>query len=62
MKINLKISPYNFPIIIIAAFVIGMVLAMALGFRPSYGSHQRGHGYQIPALVQSVAEWDFVTV
>ncbi|MBN2548873.1 MAG: hypothetical protein JXB15_06935 [Anaerolineales bacterium] len=58
MKINFKIDPYNYPIIIIVAFVIGLVLAMALGFRPSSGSHNREHGYVTPALVQSVTAWD----
>ena len=61
MKINWKIDPYHFPVIIIAAFVIGMVLAMALGFRPSYGSRKGGHGYEAPALVQSVPAWDFIS-
>ena len=34
----MKIDPYNFPILIIIAFVIGVVLAMLLGFRPQHGS------------------------
>ncbi|MDX9993028.1 MAG: hypothetical protein RBS68_13395 [Anaerolineales bacterium] len=34
----MKIDPYNFPIIIIVAFVLGVILAMILGFRPRYGS------------------------
>ena len=59
MKINIKIDAYNFPVLIIAAFVIGLMLAMALGFRPSYGSHKREQGgYVTPALVQSVPAWD----
>lgn len=59
MRINLKIDPYHFPIIIITAFVIGLVLAMVLGFQPSYGSHRRERGgYVTPALVQQVPSWD----
>lgn len=61
MKFNWKIDPYNFPIIIITAFVIGFVLAMALGFRPSYGSHKGGHGCEAPAVVQSVPAWDLIS-
>ena len=34
----MKIDPYDFPVLIIVAFVIGVVLAMALGFRPQHGS------------------------
>jgi hypothetical protein len=51
----MKIDPYNYPLIIIAAFVIGMILAMVLGFRPQHGSSQRnGHGLIQPAIVQAV--------
>jgi len=58
VRINLKIDPYHFPILIILAFVIGLVLAMALGFVPSYGSHRRSqNGYVEPALVQSTPAW-----
>lgn len=59
MKMNWKVNPYHFPIIIITAFVIGIVVAMALGFRPpSHGSRGRGHGYEAPTLVQSVTARD----
>lgn len=59
MKIDLKVDPYNFPVLIIAAFVIGLMLAMVLGFRPSYGSHKGEHGgYVAPALVQSIPAWE----
>ena len=34
----MKIDPYHYPIILIAAFVLGIILAMALGFRPQHGS------------------------
>lgn len=43
MKINLKIDPYNYPIIIILAFVIGFVVALALGFGPQHGSRETEH-------------------
>jgi hypothetical protein len=33
----MKIDPYHYPVILIAAFVLGMVLAMLLGFRPEHG-------------------------
>ena len=33
----MKIDPYHYPLILIAAFVLGMVLAMLLGFRPEHG-------------------------
>jgi hypothetical protein len=40
----MKIKAENYPVILIAAFFTGMVLAMALGFRPEYGSHRdRSH-------------------
>ncbi|GAB1471643.1 hypothetical protein MASR2M66_25210 [Chloroflexota bacterium] len=48
----MKIDPYNFPMIIIMAFVIGLILAMALGFRPVHGSSTgKGHSSQ-PVLMQ----------
>jgi hypothetical protein len=37
----MKIDPYNFPLLIIAAFVIGVVLAMLLGFRHQHGSTEQ---------------------
>ena len=43
MKINLKIDPYNYPIIIILAFVIGFVVALALGFGPQHGPRETEH-------------------
>ena len=43
MKINLKIDPYNYPIIIILAFVIGFVVGLALGFGPQHGSRETEH-------------------
>jgi len=48
VKINLKIDPYNYPIILIVAFVIGFVVAIALGFGPQHG--QGEHGQQIILL------------
>jgi hypothetical protein len=36
--ISMKIDPYYYPVIIIAAFAIGMLIALALGFRPEHGS------------------------
>lgn len=36
--IFMKIDPYYYPVIIIAAFAIGMLIALALGFRPEHGS------------------------
>jgi hypothetical protein len=38
--IFMKIDPYYYPVIIIAAFAIGMLVALALGFRPEHGSTQ----------------------
>lgn len=38
--IFMKIDPYYYPVIIIAAFAIGMLIALALGFRPEHGSTQ----------------------
>jgi hypothetical protein len=51
---TMKIDPYNYPIIIIVAFVIGFVLAMALGFRPEHSSTESGLIYAAPAIVQLV--------
>ena len=54
----MKIDPYNYPVIIIAAFVIGMILAMVLGFRPKHGSTKIDEqGYLPPTLVQTVEAW-----
>ena len=55
MKINIKIDPYNYPIIIIGAFVIGLVLAIALGFGPQHGSGEQGHQFVLlPVMLQSL--------
>lgn len=56
MKINIKIDPYSYPLIIIAAFVIGVVLAIALGFGPRHSSGGREGGFleTAPALVQTI--------
>lgn len=60
MKINYKIDPYQFPIIIIVAFVIGFILAIALGFTPQHGSRNREHrGFDRPAVVQTISGWDW---
>ncbi len=48
----LKIDPRLFPAIILAAFVIGLVLAVALGFGPQRGGRgEGGHSQVSPALV-----------
>lgn len=55
MKINLKIDPYNYPIIIILAFVIGFVVAIALGFGPQHGSREmEGQIIFLPTLLHSL--------
>jgi hypothetical protein len=52
MRIERKIDPYNYPLIIIAAFVLGMTLAIALGFRPQHGgSEKENHGADRPAVI-----------
>ena len=54
MKINLKIDPYNYPIIIILAFVVGFVVAIALGFGPEHGSREAERQiYFLPILLQN---------
>ena len=54
----MKIDPYNYPLIIITAFVIGMILAMVFGFRPQHGSSERnGHGQFFQAQIQVVEPW-----
>jgi len=56
----MKIDPYKYPIVIITAFVIGMLLAFALGFRPKHGSIDLNGHEQVPAaLVQTVPLWEF---
>jgi hypothetical protein len=50
----MKIDPYDYPIILILAFVIGFVLAMALGFRPEYGSGGSGLDLTPPVLLQMI--------
>ena len=55
MKINLKIDPYNYPLIIILAFVIGFVVAIALGFGPEHGSREMEHQIlALPILLHSL--------
>jgi hypothetical protein len=55
LKINLKIDPYNYPIIIILAFVIGFVVAIALGFGPQHGSREmEGQIFFLPFLLLKV--------
>jgi len=62
MKTSIRIDPYSFPLIIVAAFVMGLILAFMLGFRPQHGS---SHGRErpaleaAPALVQTVQEGIF---
>ena len=52
MKISLKIDPYNYPIVIIASFVIGFIIAIALGFSPQHGSGQsEQHLILLPAFL-----------
>lgn len=53
MKINLKIDSYNYPIILILAFVIGFVVAIALGFGPQHGPGEQGqHIILLSVLLQ----------
>ena len=47
----MKIDPDNYPVIIIAAFVIGMILAMAFGFRPEHGLQRPWTRHLPPSLV-----------
>ena len=55
MKLNIKIDPYNYPIILIAAFVIGFVVAIALGFGPQHDPGETGHQIIfLPMLFQSL--------
>jgi hypothetical protein len=42
LHIPMKIEKHNFPIIIITAFVAGILLAMLFGFRPEHGSTDQG--------------------
>ena len=49
----MKIDPYNFPTLIIVAFVVGLMLAMLLGFRPQHGS---GGGHSLLLLSAQYAE------
>ena len=54
----MKIDPYHYPVIIIAAFVIGVILAMVFGFRPQHGVNEaHGRGILSPALVQTLEPW-----
>jgi len=56
----MKIDPYKYPVVIISAFVIGMLLAFAFGFRPKHGSSDLSEHGQVPAaLVQIVPTWEF---
>jgi len=55
----MKINPSNFPLIIITAFLAGVILALALGFRPGHGSNERrGPGRQPSAVIWCVDAWD----
>lgn len=53
-RLKMKIDPYNYPIIIILAFVMGFILAMAFGFHPEHGSRGSDPLYAAPALIQTV--------
>jgi hypothetical protein len=56
LKLNLKIDPYNYPLIIILAFVIGFVVAIALGFGPEHGSREMEHQIlTLPILLHSLS-------
>ena len=58
----MKIDPYNYPLIIITAFVVGMILAMVFGFRPEHGStNSNGHGHLLPAQTLTVQLWEAPT-
>ena len=58
----MKIDPYNYPLIIIVAFVVGMILAMVFGFRPEHGStNSNGRGYLLPSQVLTVQLWEAPT-
>lgn len=48
----MKVKPEYYPVILIAAFFAGLIIAMALGFRPAYGSHEEraGRGSQLIIL------------
>ena len=55
MKLNFKIDPYHYPIILIAAFAIGFVVAIALGFGPQHGPGEMGQQIIfLPMLFQSL--------
>lgn len=55
MHIKLKIDPYCYPMIIIIAFIIGFILAMALRFQLPYGDYAtQGHGQTFLSLVKIV--------
>jgi hypothetical protein len=61
MKLEWKIDPYSYPLVLIVAFVIGFILAMALGFRPEHGERQERHGGALPpAIVQTLAPGEFM--
>ena len=56
----MKIDPYKYPVIIISAFVVGMLIAFAFGFRPKHGATDlSGHGQLPAALVHIVPLWEF---
>ncbi|MFH2037857.1 MAG: hypothetical protein ABIJ65_00310 [Chloroflexota bacterium] len=56
----MKIDPYKYPVVIISAFVIGMLIAFAFGFRPQHGSTDRsGQGQFPPVMVQNTLFWEF---
>ncbi len=54
---KLKVDPGIFPAIILAAFVFGLVLALALGFSPQRSG---GHGSGGHSLVPSIPGLVFV--
>ena len=59
MKTELKVDPYHYPVIIIVAFVIGFILAIAVGFRPEHGNRDmEGQGFAYPAVFQTMTAQD----
>ena len=58
--IKVKVNPYHYPWIIITLFVIGFLLAVALGFSPGHEKRGgKGHGFSMPAIVQQIPLQEF---
>ena len=56
----MKINPYLYPVIIIVAFVLFLIIGLLRGFTPVRGGHNgRDSSLSAPAIVQTIYVLEF---